>query len=125
MPNWQYSRLKALAGSEKTAWLYRKYRILLRYAARSHMISHRQMAYNKKQYSYKKQTVHWDVGMYNRLRMAAHRLRISLSFLIHLVMLEDDEITTRGSYQRHDDFSRKIGLIFTEIIKYRAYPPDF
>lgn len=122
LPNWQYSRLKALAGENKNSWLYKKYRMLLRYAARSHMRSHCLTTYNRKEYTYKKQTVTWDIEMYNRLRMAAHRLKISLSFLVHLVMLEEDEIPVQGSYHREDTFSRQFGLIFTEIIK---YPPNY
>lgn len=125
LPNWQYYRMKALAGDNRNSWLFKKYRTLLRYAARSHMVSNRQMQYNSKEYSYKRQTVRWQPEMYNRLRMVAHRLRISLSFLIHLVMLEKEEVREKSSYYRSDYFERKTGLVFTEIIKYPAYPPDY
>lgn len=124
LPNWQYSRLKALSCGNKTFYLYRKYKTLLRYAARSKLVSDRQTLYNKKIYSYKIQTVNWDIGMYNRLRMAAHRLKVSLSFLVHLIMLHDEETDEESSYQRFDRFEPIIGLIFTEIINYPEYPPD-
>lgn len=123
LPNWQYSRYKKISGEHKAAWLHKKYKTLLRYAARGHMASDRQMQYNKKEYSYRKLTVRWDAAMYNRLRMAAHRMRISLSFMIHLVMLEKDEVDEKSSYHRTDYFSRKTGLIFIEILRYPWYPP--
>lgn len=126
LPNWQYHRFKVLAAEGQTIWLYKRYRMLLRYAARSHMVSDRQMQYNRKEYSYEKLTVRWDVGMYNRLRMAAHRLRISLSFMVHLIMLKDlKDVPSRGSYHRKEHFTPQNGLVFTEIIKYVTEPPDF
>lgn len=123
LPNWQYYRYKKLAQDDPSAWLNQRYKTLLRYAARSHKASDRQMQYNRKEYTYKKLSVRWDVDMYNRLRSAAHRLRISLSFMIHLIMLEKYEERQKSSYHRVDYFSRKTGLIFIEIIKYPRYAP--
>lgn len=126
LPNWQHARLKSLAEGDVNSWLHTKYKMLLRYAARSHRADDRQMLYNDKVYSYKRHTVRWDAEMYNRLRMAAHRLRVSLSFLIHLVLLEKDEALPKSSYSRTDSFNRNSGLTFIEIIRYPYYPkpPD-
>lgn len=122
LPNWQVARLLAV-GSSRNSLILKQCRMIVKRASMIKCQSARQCQYNRAEYSYKKVSVRWEIGVYNRVRSAAHRLRMSVSYLLHLILLEDFEDAPDSSYHRADYFTKEFGFIFVESIHLHEKPP--
>lgn len=70
-------------------------------------------------------SVRWDVETYNKLRAIAHRLRISVSYLIHLALISEEVDESGSSYYISEVILPDGGFILSESIFARSKPyPD-
>lgn len=62
-------------------------------------------------------SVYWSIDFYNKIRMLAHRLRISASMLIFLLLyIKSEKSVINSTYSYHFD-SLAESQVFQEIIK--------
>lgn len=88
-------------------------------------IRHRTRDYNPhRDEEFKKQTVVWDIELYNRLHLLADHKRISVSYLFFILLHSTDVAIESprnfGTYVHKTDNPSRYQLIFTQNIKFNT-----